>query len=268
MSDVNPNDAEPVFKSAQIIILLDLDNNILQSRRKCVSPIQAVAYKTNGEACGYMTAPQLSLFYWLNETALVIPNTARDVETFRRVNLPFKSYSICSFGGVILSPDGTIEAGWQQIIKARADACKQHLIDAYGKLSALASQRHFDIRSRLIEDGGMPLYVSVKHNQNRNEELVELGVLIKPFLPDAWTVHFNDNNLAVFPDFLGKEKASRWLLENCLKPSTEAVVLGSGDSFTDLPFMAQSDFALMPTGSQIFSSLENPESLSLQHLSD
>lgn len=253
------------YKAADVIVLLDLDNNIFQSERKCPEGDKtAVAFRTSGEACGFMTPSQQTFFNWLSATALVIPNTARDTATFRRAHLPFKSYSICSFGGVILQPDGNVEKTWHQLIATEAASDKVILQKLHGELLSIAAKRRFDIRARLIEDQGLTLYISVKHNNHLNHELVELGQALQECLPKDWTVHFNDNNLAIFPQFLGKERASKWLLENRIKTTKEAVIIGSGDSFTDVPFMAQSHFALMPAKSQIFSCAEqvaaNPNS--------
>lgn len=253
------------YQTANVIVLLDLDNNIFQSERKCPEGEKtAVAFKTNGDACGFMTPKQQTFFSWLSETSLVIPNTARDTATFRRAHLPFNSYSICSFGGVILQPDGNVEEAWHQLIAAEAACAKEVLKEIHTKLLHIATVRNFDIRARFVEDQGLPLYISVKHNNHLNSELVDLGQAVQGYLPKDWTVHFNDNNLAIFPQFLDKEKASKWLLENRIKATKDTVIIGSGDSFTDVPFMAQSHFALMPAKSQIFSGVEqlaaNPNS--------
>jgi hypothetical protein len=251
--------------AANVIVLLDLDNNIFQSERKCPEgDITPVAYKTSGEACGFMTPQQQTFFNWLSATALVIPNTARDTATFRRALLPFNSYSICSFGGVILQPDGNAEQAWHQLIAAEADQAKEILEEIHTRLLQIASARDFDIRARLVEDQGLTLYISVKHNNHLNHELVDLGQAVQEYLPNDWTVHFNDNNLAIFPQFLGKEKASSWLLANRINLAKDTVIIGSGDSFTDVAFMAQCHFALMPAKSQIFSGVQqlaaNPNS--------
>lgn len=250
-------EADRTYNAADVIVLLDLDNNIFQSERKCPEgEITPVAYKTNGEACGFMTPSQQTFFKWLSATALVIPNTARDTATFKRAHLPFNSYSICSFGGVILQPDGNVDGDWHLQIAQEAAGVKVLLEQVHVELLSIAANRHFDIRARLVDDQGLTLYISVKHNNHLNHELVELGQAVQEWLPKDWTVHFNDNNLAIFPQFLGKEKAGKWLLENRIKPAKDAVIIGSGDSFTDVPFMAQAHFALMPVRSQIFSSVE------------
>ncbi len=251
------NQTEIGKTSERVIVLLDLDNNVFQSARHLSSSgvTKAVAYKTTGEPCGFMTPAQETLFNWLNNTALIIPNTARDTATFRRVQLPFKSYSICSFGGVILQPDGNVEPTWHRVISDRASSVKASIEEVYEHLLQIATARSFNIRARLVKDQDLTLYISVKHNDHLNFELVELGKAAQDLLPRDWTVHFNDNNLAIFPQFLGKEKACTWLLENLIRPPEETVVIGSGDSFTDVLFMSQSHFALIPAKSQNFLAL-------------
>lgn len=239
--------------SPEVVVFLDLDNNIFQSlRRRPLQQAEPVAYTAGGLACSFMSGTQRAFFNWLNSTTLVIPNTARDTNTFARVDLPFRSYSICSFGGVILRPDSKVETAWYETIEPQARQA-QSLLDGVHALVRESAQKHnFDIRVRLLNDSGLDLYINIRHNQHHPAELLELAEEIKPQLPPNWTVHHNDNNLAFFPDFLGKEKAARWLLKEIIKPRQNAVIIGSGDSFTDMPMMAMADFALMPCGSQAF----------------
>lgn len=239
--------------SPEVVVFLDLDNNIFQSTRRWpLHQVEPVGYTAGGLPCSFMTGTQRAFFDWLNNTALVVPNTARDTATFARVDLPFRSYSICSFGGVILRPDGKVEEAWYAAIEPQANKAQSLLDGVHALVLEIAQKRSFDIRARLLSDHGLDLYVNIKHNQHHPGELLELAEEIKPQLPPSWTVHHNDNNLAFFPDFLGKEKAARWLLKEIIKPRQNAVIIGSGDSFTDMPLMAMADFALMPCGSQVF----------------
>lgn len=239
--------------SPEVVVFLDLDNNIFQSARRWpLRKMEPVAYTAGGLPCSFMSGTQRALFNWLNNTTLVIPNTARDTATFARVNLPFRSYSICSFGGVILRPDGKVETAWHEEIEPQANKAQPLLDGVHALVLEIAQKRNFDLRVRLLQDHGLDLYVNIKHNQHHETELMQLAEEIKPQLPAGWTVHCNDNNLAFFPDFLGKEKAARWLLQEIIKPRQDTVIIGSGDSYTDMPLMAMADFALMPCGSQIF----------------
>jgi len=105
----------------------------------------------------------------------------------------------------------------------------------------------------IISDAGLPLYVNAKHNGRDETALAVLAAALKEWLPEGWKMHFNGNNLAALPPYLGKDKAVSFYLKE-LAPA-HSFVIGLGDSFTDLCFMGLCDYAMTPTTSQIFQQL-------------
>ncbi len=107
----------------------------------------------------------------------------------------------------------------------------------------------------------MPLYVNAKHNGKNLAELRKLALMLNASLPDGWKLHYNGNNLAAMPAYLGKEYAVEYYLKN-LAPA-HSFVLGLGDSFTDLGFMGLCDYAITPTRGQVFDRLKTLQFASL-----
>jgi hypothetical protein len=234
---------------------MDIDDTILQSIRKCgEEACEPVGYDIHGEPVGFMRRSQRELFNRLAASTTIIPCTARDASTLSRVRLPFQSYRICSYGGCILTPDGTVEQQWHARISGEAAATLAPLEALERLLLEAAADLKVNARIWKIGDNGIPLYLCAKHH---TKDTLELHRLIQPLrenLPVGWTLHFNDSNVAAIPGYLGKEHAARWLLSEVLQP---ALVLGMGDSFVDLPFMGLCHFAMIPSQSQIFSHLRD-----------
>jgi hypothetical protein len=235
------------------VTLMDIDDTILQARRKCgEEPCEPVGYDIHGEPVGFMRRSQRALFDRLAASTVIVPCTARDAQTLGRVRLPFQSYKICSYGGCILKPDGSVEERWHERISAEAAATLSRLESLEQLLQQAAADLKVDARIWNIGDNGMPLYLCAKHRQKNTGELHRLIEPLRAHLPTGWTLHFNDSNVAAIPGYLGKEHAARWLLSEILQP---ALVLGMGDSFVDLPFLGLCHYAMIPGQSQIFSHL-------------
>lgn len=233
------------------LIFLDLDDTLFQTLRKCPSgDLVPAALDKDGEPLSFMAAHQCSFLDFLLTSADVVPTTGRNVAAYRRVQLKFTGYSICSHGGLILTPDGEPEPRWRGIVAAesqRTASLLQELDEAARRRGAASG---FDIRSRVIEDDGLPLYVSIKHNAEASGQLAPLAEELRPLLPSGWTIHLNGNNMALLPPFVSKKLAVEWFREEIASPA--AFTIGIGDSHSDAAFMAACDFALAPTNSQLF----------------
>lgn len=233
------------------VLFVDLDDTLFHSRRKrAPGPgTEAVAWASDGTADSFMTAQQRAFFDWVIEGSEVVPTTGRNVAAYRRVGLPFVGWAICSFGGVILGPDGVSDARWRGRIAPMALAhspALHALVEA-----ALAASGSVNVRARVIEDDGLPLYLSVKTEDEAG--LDALASTLREQLPIGWRVHVNARNLAVMPPFLGKEHAVGWFIENVCGP--DALVIGAADSLSDAPFLAACDYALLPCPSQLLARL-------------
>jgi predicted mannosyl-3-phosphoglycerate phosphatase (HAD superfamily) len=59
------------------------------------------------------------------------------------------------------------------------------------------------------------------------------------------------------PTYTCKAEACRFLLEDVINRRPEDTIIALGDSLSDIPFMAQSDMAAIPTRSQVWNSLKD-----------
>lgn len=233
------------------IALVDLDDTLFQTRRKCPPDLAddrltPLGYARDGSPLSYATPRQLAFLTWLAETTHLVPVTARSLDALRRVRIPFTA-AICAHGGVVLDDTGAPDAGWAARMQASA-AGDRATLDALAAAVAAASA---DLNVRVLTEGDTPLYVLAKHADADDAALFAAVDAAVPALPPGWTDHRNGNNVALMPPWLGKAKAVAHILPALRERFPDVPAIGIGDSMTDAPFMALCDFAMLPTGSQL-----------------
>ena len=233
----------------QIYLLADVDDNLIATGRKSDVPgAKPVAYDNKGEVCGFLTPKQKVMLDWFQAGCEVVPTTARSTDAMRRFRLPFRRYAITAFGGTVLGANGQPLAKWRNFVEAPAAAAKPVLAGLLTLVQTQANAAGIDVRATVLQDYGIDMFLSVKHNQRNLEELAFLHKVVLGAVPADYTVHLNGNFLAVYPPHIGKEKAARWFIDNIVPKG--AVTIGMGDSLTDAPFMAECDYIFMPNRTQ------------------
>jgi hypothetical protein len=237
----------------RIVLFLDLDDTIFQTMPKCPAgeAVHPVAYGRDGAPLSFMTMRQRALLDLWFRSGSVIPTTARNFEAYRRVDLPFAHIAILDFGGVVLLPDGTLDAAWDAQIRPRALGVASELKALHRDIQRLVEQRELGANVRVIADFDMPLYIVVKHPRGENAKLQFIrDELLRTLDREAFFIHLNDNNLSIVPTFLGKECAVQHVLDHHLG-SEPMLTIGMGDSLTDAAFLNRCDFRMTPRACQL-----------------
>jgi hydroxymethylpyrimidine pyrophosphatase-like HAD family hydrolase len=237
------------------LVLVDLDDTLFQTLRKCppdvpADALSALGFGRDGAPLGFATPRQARFLSWLGEAALIVPVTARGSDALGRVHIPFGA-AICAHGGVILNEDGEPDSDWAAYVAREAAPHAAQLAALAESAAEIAGQLDVPIRSRTLTEQGIGLYVLIKHADGDAAALARVVDRLAPLVPSGWTVHRNGNNTALMPPFLGKAQAVRALLPRLRERHPDAPVIGIGDSLSDAPFMALCDYAMMPAGSQL-----------------
>ncbi|UYY59288.1 hypothetical protein [Sphingomonas sp. S2-65] len=237
------------------IALVDLDDTLFQTLRKCpddvpVDRLTPLGFAKDGAPLSYATPRQMQFLEWLAETTHLVPVTARSLDALRRARIPFRA-AVCAHGGVVLDPEGEIDAGWAETIAARAAPFAEQLAAFADAIVSQARARQVAINARVLTEGELPLYTLAKHAGTDAGALYAVVNAAVPALPQGWTDHRNGNNVALMPPYLGKRHAVAHILPGLRARFPDAPVIGIGDSHTDAPFMGLCDFAMMPTQSQL-----------------
>jgi hydroxymethylpyrimidine pyrophosphatase-like HAD family hydrolase len=237
------------------IALVDLDDTLFQTRRKCPpelgeEQLTALGFARDGSALSFATPRQMRFLRWLSETTHFVPVTARSLDALRRVRVRHAA-AICAHGGLILDEAGAIDREWQAHVAGQAAPHARTLAEIAEAIAEEGRRRREPLSVRVLSEGGVPLYVVAKHP---DANVLALNAVVNAALPDLpaeWIEHRNGNNVALLPPHLGKDRAVRHILPSLRARFPEAPAIGIGDSRTDAAFMRLCDFAMLPTGSQL-----------------
>ncbi|MCK3866116.1 trehalose phosphatase [Pseudomonas sp. B329] len=236
------------------LILVDLDDTLFQTARKMSegSLRHTATLDVDGEPNGYMNSVQNAFVQWLLQSADVVPVTARSIEAYNRVQLPFRSGAVCAHGGVILRPDGTLDSDWHSQMTDVLAAYQRRLSALSASTLTIGLELGLSLRGWVVEEQGLLSYVVTKHNGSDDAVLKRILIEVKrQGLLDDMHVHLNGNNLAFLPNGLAKRHAVEELLRRDRIVNGERLVLGVGDSVTDLGFMNECHFWATPANSQL-----------------
>ncbi len=236
------------------LVFVDLDDTLFQTARKMEegAPRYVATLDAQGQPNGYMSAVQQSFAAWLLATADVVPVTARSIEAYSRVKLPFSQGAICTHGGVILDADGKLDRDWNARMADVLYAFQSRLPTLSEATLDIGQELGFSLRGWVVEEEGLRHYVVTKHNASDDEVLTAvLAEVESRGLLEGMRVHANGNNLAFLPNGLAKRLAvSEWLRRD-REINGERPVLGLGDSITDLGFMSECHLWATPARSQL-----------------
>lgn len=244
--------------NSRTYVFTDLDDTLIQTRGKVPKgyPAEAAALDKEGAALSFICPHQQTLLSTLAQGgAMIIPVTGRNTDALQRVTLPFfQHYRIVSHGALILRADDSPCPQWLAHLARQHDLAQaQTLLDELNSQAwQIIEQQQLPARSRVITDQGVPAYLSIKTDcaEQGSQALDQLVEGLNNQRPADSRWHRNGRNLALRMPYTCKREAVRFLLE-MLNVGVNDLTLGLGDSLTDLPFMRETHFSLIPTGSQI-----------------
>jgi hydroxymethylpyrimidine pyrophosphatase-like HAD family hydrolase len=247
------------LKKFQKFLFADLDDTLFQSLEKCDDrdTLEPAAFLKDGAPISFTTAAQRAFIAFAQDGMTMIPATARNLNAFQRVHLPFTSYAVLDYGGIVLSPDGTVDQVWLARMQDAMHAALHGLQELVVLIDAWGDSSGHGHRARIIEDFATPFYTVVKDPEKNAERLalIERDV-VQPWLDAGardYFIHRNGNNLAVLPNALNKSHAVAYVTEKLRQEHGDILTFGIGDSKSDARFMAACDYAIVPSRTQLAS---------------
>jgi len=230
-----------------IFLFIDLDDTIFQTQQKNPEATIQVTFAPNSNKNSYMTESQYLFFELFHQAknVKIIPTTARDFRQYHNTFFSQKLHSeiaILYFSGIILDK-GVEDKVWAtKIRKAFSNlktSIKQIVIDVQ---TVVQNKPLFTIYN--VDN----YYVTIKASLECPENLREtIFSQIRSLKTEEYFIHENGRQISLVPLFLDKHHAVNYLI-NKYKPELS---LGMGDSLSDLPFMQNCDFMILPKNSQI-----------------
>lgn len=246
-------------------LFVDLDDTLFQTLKKCQgengNDLRAVAFLQDGAPISYMSDQQRAMFEMLMREMTLIPTTARNRNALSRVDLPFASFSIINYGGVILHPNGEPDLVWLQHTQQQSAAAHSGLLHACSLMDEYACANGMAGRARLVQDYDIAFYALMKDPQGDADKLAQIdAAVLQPWVAGAgheFYIHRNGNNLALLPKTLNKAHAVAYLQQQLRSEFGSIICIGMGDSRSDASFMRLCDYAIMPHASQLGAALDS-----------
>lgn len=234
---------------ARIAIFTDLDDTLIQTERKLPenARVSLGATDRKGEPLSFFTQAQklmLELFAQ-NQATLIIPVTGRNTDALDRVEYEFTSYRAVSHGAVVLKDKSRVCEHWLKEIEPQLNDWPGLLDDCNTEINQIIQHHKLDARSRVIVDKDIPSYISVKGQIPALEIIKQHNSMHERF-----NHHANGRNHALLPPYASKKRAVEFIKQQ-MELDVNDLIIGMGDSLSDLGFMQSCQFSMIPTNSQI-----------------
>lgn len=237
----------------------DLDDSLFQSAHKCsvdTENCKLVSFKQNGDMQGFSTPAQQQFIELIKKNGTLIPVTARTVNSFNRVSMDFDSYRAICHGAIVLAPNGAIDPEWKEYLEDQISIHNEKFQQLIDLVRTLVNE--FNIQPTMFgvkDNYGYPCYFNFKVESKDSSKLEKLFYHFHSFVNsnrefDEFAIHWNDRTFDILPPYTSKAKAVEFIYKK-LGITSNDLVFGLGDSLSDLPFMNQCDFLMIPKNSQI-----------------
>ncbi|MBC7544823.1 MAG: trehalose phosphatase [Candidatus Sericytochromatia bacterium] len=221
------------------LALVDLDDTLFQTGRHMADgPRHVATLDIHGAPMSYMTPVQKTFVDWLLTSTDVVPVTARSVEAYQRVQVPFAGPAVTTHGGVILDAHGMPDPAWQAHMARALAGYQDRLLSFVAILLRAAEPLGLSLRTWAVVENDLAMYVVAKQNGGDEARLTDFAATLPQFLSlDGFYLHLNNNNLAILPTPLTKRRAVDEILRRDRERWGERPVIGLGDSLSDLGFL-------------------------------
>ena len=234
-----------------IVFFSDIDDSLIQTKRKCPqqTPLITTAVDKEGIPASFSTPAQELLINLCNEH-IFIPVTGRNKAALDRVSIEHCSYQVIDHGAIVLNAQGELDEQWSKMIAQPANDWLPILNDYVERVQNAITQQGLGLRCRIISDLGIACYISIK---GVPDDLKKIAGISDQFsaLDTQARVHINGDNMALLPPYASKQQAVNYLKQLFLAQDNKTLLVGIGDSDSDLPFMQECYFQMIPQKSQI-----------------
>ena len=231
-----------------LLALCDLDGTFIQTSRHIAESVPTnLVYTSSTNKKLVMTNKQLNLFNFLNSNGIVIPVTARSLDSLQRLSshMSFNHFKICDHGALIYDKDN-------KLVEDYADYMTELLTPIQDSMYAVSNCLNLFHNNRIfakLKTRSVALIETVVLIEGTAETEAHANIIVsnleKLNLQDIY-ISRNGKSFSVtaFSNSY-KQLACQYLIEN-VPEYQDLPTLGFGDSISDLSFMFGCDFSVVP----------------------
>jgi hydroxymethylpyrimidine pyrophosphatase-like HAD family hydrolase len=234
-------------RAEQILIFVDLDNTLFQSKRKDPLAIHPASTVENPFKGSFMNDAQKVFFDLMmsHPKSCVIPVTARDRNQYRRTFISRDSrvqLASLYFGAEILFQD-QVDINWKNHIESRLLLLSTPVGEFQEFIKSIIKNDNLETKNI----GGYYIVVKHKSKEDYQNALQDCYLMLTSCLPSDYRLFFNDNNISIVPKCLDKKNAVQYIIQK----NNPILTIGVGDSNSDWDFMDTCHYKIIPQKSQI-----------------
>lgn len=234
-----------------LLALCDLDGTFVQTSRHIAESVPTnLVYTSNTGKELVMTNKQLNLFNFLNSNGIVIPVTARTLDSLLRLqsHMSFKHEKICCHGARIYDKDNFLNRDYDTYLSNMFKDVQDQFAEV---MDVLALCKNNGVLSNLkyaaIKNNDVILNIEAQAETDNHASIVAHNIKSHNLLNMVVAKNGKSLSITAFTDSY-KQLACQYLIAN--NPEYQNLpTLGFGDSISDLSFMGACDFAVVPTQS-------------------
>lgn len=245
----------------RLIVFTDIDDTLMTTPRKLTSTegLPPGAVRPDGKITSYLAPQHQALWNHLVRKAdVAIPVTARSLEAYRRLTLAFHAEAVLDFGATILNAKGLPDKDWLEQMQDQS-AKRQTaslLATLQGELVSALELSPTQLTTELrVSPEGIPCFLNFRFSVADKPlgAAVILRWLKAQELRSDVTLHESDRDVTLLPLHVSKRAAVQHVIAHY--GYQDDLRVGMGDSLSDVPFMQECHFHVLPTSSRAAASL-------------
>lgn len=217
-----------------ILLVTDLDNTLIYSRRRDIGNDKEPVEKYQGEYISYMTKYTYDMFDKVVSKVQLVPLTTRSTEQYKRICFPNNyspAFALTGNGGTLLY-NGKEDDKWSRMTQA--------MLLPYQDIFNVLEEAMWNDRDRSLDVkkvNGHFLYTKSDRPESTVKRLEE--IVRSADLCDEIGVYRNNLKVYVLPRCIDKAEGLKRLRER-LKPE---LTIAAGDSVFDINMLKEADIA-------------------------
>lgn len=229
-----------------LVSFIDMDGTFIQTERHVLDSSDTTFVYESERGNKIVTTPeQLKVFKAISKAGIVVPVTARSLESLNKTSsvFNFTSYKICDYGCSVYNPENKMEDVFKNSLHSYVSKYQKELSEI--ELQLLKLKEAFpEILINTIAYKGINYLIEGTTLSQRLTEVVIYS--LRALSIDGMNITYNGRSFIIACGNDSYKHIATTYLMKTKHEFLEAASLGFGDSFSDRQFMKECSFSVVP----------------------